>query len=169
MKVIFLYLYYIAFLNNIKTILGIELSYVYPNSIRIKEQQNSEYIVSINLKFNESMKDETGNSILIMKMNNTNSEIRCKKSSNQSETDDSVVVYDFDKKDFVDSGKSFGKYNLYYGKNETLLKETVLIYENPMNLKYPRDRYLLTEDNRIGASFLFSEEIILDQINRITY
>ena len=169
MKVIFLYLYYIAFLNNIKTILGIELSYVHPNSIRIKENQISEYIVSINLKFNESMKDETGNSILIMKMNNTNSEIRCKKSSNQSETDDSVVVYDFDKKDFMDSGKSFGKYNLYYGKNETLLKETVLIYENPMNLKYPRDRYLLTEDNRIGASFLFSEEIILDQINRITY
>ena len=100
MKVIFLYLYYIAFLNNIKNILGIELSYVYPNSIRIKEQQNSEYIVSINLKFTESMKDETGNSILIM--NNSNSEIKCKKSSNQSESDDSVVVYDFDKKDFVD-------------------------------------------------------------------
>ena len=167
MKVIFLYLYYIAFLNNIKNILGIELSYVYPNSIRIKEQQNSEYIVSINLKFTESMKDETGNSILIM--NNSNSEIKCKKSSNQSETDDSVVVYDFDKKDFVDSKKSLGKYNLYYGKDEILLKETVLIYENFENLKYPRDRYLLTENNRIGASFIFSEVILLDQINRITY
>ena len=167
MKVIFLYLYYLAFINNIKNIIGAELSYVYPNSIRIKGEQISEYIIRISLKFNESMKDETDNSILIM--NNTNSEIRCSKSSTQDETDDSVVIYDFDKKDFMDSQKSFGKYNLYYGKDENLLKETILIYENAMNLKYPRDRYLLTEDNRIGASFLFSEGIILDHINRITY
>ena len=161
-------LLYILFLFGLLKleIKSLKIERVIPNVIQIIKDKTE--TISLALVFDQDLEDSVRkNAIVRLSINGYNKYYNAL--SEQDKNDLKKIEFSFSHQDFVTHE---GKYDVIYNPFQDNIKfnETILIYQNPIELKNPINRYELTGVNNIRTiKYELQYSIFKDEISKILY
>ena len=161
-------LLYILFLFGLLEleIKSLKIERVIPSVIQIIKDKTES--ISLALVFDEDLNDsDRKNAMVRISCNEYTKDYKAL--SEQDKTDSKKIEFSFSHQDFVNYD---AKYEVIYNPFQDNIKfdDTILIYQNPIELKNPINRYELTGSNNIRTiKYELQYSIFKDEISKIIY